>query len=314
METLLSNCAQVLDAGLTVPAFAQGAGASDLPASARELLQRTDLVPSEALFRLGVLDHAGKALVVVGERTGRLPEALRHVVARMRERRKAMRALQARLLQPLLLLTVAGLVLPLPSWVTSGPAAYLRTAAPVVGVVVVLGFLVARLPSLPPGSTLRSVLSRLALYLPLARGVVLHQSNATFTDVLSTCLAAGLPAREALVLAADATHDARLLDAQATWVATLDRGATLAEVLGIRAVFPGDVVARVAVGEQSGRLPEVLRGCAVEQEDLAQRAAQRAIALVGAVVFTLAAGYAARTIISTWTNTLQQRGAGIDDI
>jgi type II secretory pathway component PulF len=94
---------------------------------------------------------------------------------------------------------------------------------------------------------------------------------ARFCLGLRLTLEAGMPITDALKLALQASANAAFIDTTPTVVDVIRRGDDLTTVLGDPRFFPAEFRDAVAVGEQSGRLTEVLRQQAAWYEEEAGR-------------------------------------------
>jgi type II secretory pathway component PulF len=126
---------------------------------------------------------------------------------------------------------------------------------------------------------------------------------------------AGVPVRKAVVLAAEgaAPHPAfegapeRLLE-------ELDRGATLAEVLGVIRSMPTTFVAQVGTAEISGTLGSVLPALEDEHEKKARFLWMTFAAIVGASVFAGVLVVIAFQVVSGWIEVFKTQAQQIDKL
>lgn len=113
----------------------------------------------------------------------------------------------------------------------------------------------------------REVLDRLSLRVPIAGNILGKAAVARSTRALSTVAAAGVPLVEALGSVADAAGNVVHADALRRARDEVATGNPLHQALGRSGVFPAAVVQMVAVGEQSGRLDEMLAHVAEQFEE-----------------------------------------------
>ncbi|MCA9790776.1 MAG: type II secretion system F family protein [Candidatus Eremiobacteraeota bacterium] len=230
-----------------------------------------------------------RALLKVGEMTGGLVRLLDRL-ADYDEKNEALRGrLRSRLTYPAVLFVVACLaMLVLPPLVLEGMlgilasspqppplltqlviklASLLRNPVFVVGAVAlgVAGLGAGR--QLWANRSLRLATYRLVEGLPVAGRVVRQVSQARFCDALGLQLMVGVPPLQALPLAAAATANPLWEEDIARAIRALEEGATVAEALEVMAVVDPLLVSLVAVGEESGKLSEILTraGVAFEQ-------------------------------------------------
>jgi type II secretory pathway component PulF len=235
------------------------------------------------------------ALIGVGEMNGRLDRSLGDLAVLMGRRYAAQRKLLSALSYPLVLLVLAALLPPLPTWFTSGFPAYLRAAmAALVPLLVPLGafYFLLRIRALP-----RRALDRLALAVPILSGVVRRLALARFCRALSALLAGGVVLQRGLELARQALDNRVLYERSAAAQAALDRGETLALSLEAAGVFPAELLSMVAVGETSGELDRALDRAAELYEMEAEQTMAALLRLLPVLVLLLVAVRIAAVVI-----------------
>ena len=316
-ESLLRLLGHAIQSGLTAPAFAHSGGAVGLPAEVAYRLQ-TDSdrgIPlSQTLLDLGLIDAPAAGMLRAKEAHGSVPEGLTALADRVEGRRRVKNRLLGMLAYPYGVLLVASLVAPLPLAFSHSLAAYLGAALPAfLGVLAVPVGLLGVLPRVDPRGKSKSLATRLASHLPLCGGAALNGALASFADVLGASLAAGLPVRQALPMAAEAASSHPAFDgAGDKLVAQLDAGATLAAALGSLGIFPALFLAQVGSGEASGTLDASLKYLHKEHEERA-RAGWMTTAIVAGVVFALGtAGILGVEIISGFKASLSGMDSQID--
>ncbi len=112
----------------------------------------------------------------------------------------------------------------------------------------------------------RDALDRLSLRVPIAGGILANAAVARSTRALATVVAAGVPLVDALNSVADAAGNALYTRAVRRARDEVATGNPLHAALGGSGVFPDPVVQMVAIGEQSGRLDEMLARIAEQHE------------------------------------------------
>ncbi|ROR29575.1 type II secretion system inner membrane protein GspF [Inmirania thermothiophila] len=227
-----------------------------------------------------------QATVAAGERTGRLAEVLERLADYLEHRRQVRQRLALALLYPSLLVTVAFLVTALlvtyvvPQvvqvfvdmgqalpWATRlliaisdaardrGPAAALATAAALAAAAAAL-----RRPA--PRRAFDALLLRLPLLGRVLRGV----QAARFARTFSILAASGVPALEAMGLAAQVLGNRPMREAVETAAARVREGSPIHEALARSGLFPPLLVHLVASGEGSGELERMLERAAAALE------------------------------------------------
>lgn len=148
----------------------------------------------------------------------------------------------------------------------------------------------------------RARLHRLLLHLPVV-GTLRQQVTAVrFGRMLAALLRSGMPVSAAMDVGADGVTDTAAAAEIRHARAQVEAGSKLAGALGESQAFPRLFVQMVEVGEESGRLPDLLaRAAAVTERDL-RRGLARAVRLVEPafiVLFGLVAGLVAYGLLQT---------------
>jgi len=312
---VLLEAGERLDAALELLARARHDAAL---ARAHERL-RAGTPPARVLAEIG-LDPGLRALLLAGERAGRLPEAAARA-AELWERRERMRArVRSALLYPVVLAvaTLGSLVFVL-VWVVprlsdlfAGREALLPAATRwlfalssslhghavtfVLGLslLFVLPLLLARIPAL--AERLHALLPRL----PLVGAFLREKASAEFTRALALLLEGGVELPEALGEAARAVENpalrVRLLEARAAVL----RGIPPAVALAASGALVPLVLHLLAAGERTGRLARTARHAADRLEErLGERLERFAKLLEPAMVLVaaLAVGFTVVSVI-----------------
>ncbi len=207
LEELLSFAARTVESGMPLASLASTGALATLPRQAAQKLEadlRAGVPLSQSLDELQALDLGSRALMRAGEFHGGIPQALRAVAARLAHRRRVRVGLLVAMAYPALLVLAAAVVLPLPIAFREGAGAYLARVLPLVlPMVAVASAAMVIAPRLPSASPLRRGPRWLAHRMPVGRSAALHGALATFAGVLGASLNAGVPARKAVVLAAE---------------------------------------------------------------------------------------------------------------
>ena len=319
LEELLSLAARTVEAGVPLASLGSTGALATLPRPAADKLAADLLagVPlSRSLDELHALDVGSRALIRAAEIHGGIPQALRAVAARLAHQRKVRMGLLVAVGYPALLALAAVVVSPLPIAFRDGVGAYFARVAPLVLAMVaiaVVALVVA--PRLAPASPLRRAPRWLAQRVPVGRSAALHDALAAFAGVLGACLNAGVPAREAVVLAAEGTAPHPAFDGAAErLVAELDRGTTLGQALGAIRSLPATFVAQVGTAEVSGTLGSVLLALEDDHEKKAKTFWMTLAAIVGASVFAGVLVVIAWQVVSGWVQVFQTQARQIDQL
>jgi type IV pilus assembly protein PilC len=228
------------------------------------------------------------AMAAVGEESGNLPEVLGELEKYYTQQQKLKREFISEITWPVFqivfaVLVIAGLILvvdflqvkdlegnpydPL-GFGLRGPAgalAFLEIVACAVLGVWVLFWVVRRL--LRRRAVVERMLFRVPLVGPCLRAIVLTR----FCVALRFMLETNLPIMKALRLSLQATDNAAFASTAPAAEASLRRGNGIAASLAQCKLFPESFLSAVVVGEESGRLPEVLRHQGEEYDDAARR-------------------------------------------
>ena len=113
----------------------------------------------------------------------------------------------------------------------------------------------------------RNAIDRASLFAPVAGPILARAAVARFARTLATALAAGVPLVEALGAVAGATGNAAYVAAVLAIREEVTAGRSLQAAMRERGVFPSTVVRMVAIGEESGRLDDLL-GRSAEQLEI----------------------------------------------
>lgn len=113
----------------------------------------------------------------------------------------------------------------------------------------------------------RRIVDRASLGVPITGPMLARAAVARFARTLGTALAAGVPLVEALGAVAGATGNATYVAAVLQLRDEVTAGRSLQAAMRERGIFPSTVVRMVAIGEESGRLDDLL-GRAAEQLEI----------------------------------------------
>lgn len=245
------------------------------------------------------------SLVRAGEASGALGQVLGELAAHLERVQDLRSRIRSALIYPALLLTVAvlsilvlltwvvprfeamfadlGATMPLPTRVVIGAGNLLADGWPLLLATAVAAVLLVRyLLRLP---AIRARWDALLLEMPGVRALVSRLQVARFARTLGTLLRNGIPLVEALALAADTLSNRVLARAIQETDTRLRHGETLADAIaGDGARMPALVTHMVRVGEETGRLDEMLLRLAEIYERESEAAIQRYVAVLEPVL------------------------------
>jgi type IV pilus assembly protein PilC len=170
--------------------------------------------------------------------------------------------------------------------------------APVgVIVLIILGMLLWRWKASDRGA---AAIDRALLRLPLIGDILLKHQVATFSRMLSTLLAGGMPLVPCLETAGASMSSRRVLNGVQEAVVRVREGQTLAKSLEEQKMFPELSVEMIEVGESTGALPAMLNSVAEFYEEDVQTALGAAMALIEPVILIIMAVFVGGILISLY--------------
>jgi general secretion pathway protein F len=137
----------------------------------------------------------------------------------------------------------------------------------------------------------RLLLDRAVLRLPVLGTIIAKLHTARFARTLASLLRSGVPLVQALGFARGVTANRHVKAAVETAIEDLRHGQSLRDSLRRSAAFPRLAIRLVAVGEEAGRLDQMLSHVADVFETQAQRSIDRMMSLVTPVI-TVVLGFA----------------------
>ncbi|MBF0543402.1 MAG: type II secretion system F family protein [Candidatus Riflebacteria bacterium] len=145
-------------------------------------------------------------------------------------------------------------------------------------------------------------------------GVVFHNfALARFTRALAISQTAGVPIIQGITTAINVSGNAWLKNQLKDLPRHIEEGSGIATGLESCQGIPNTLKEMILVGEQSGRLDEMLEKTASYYEEEAEQRLRMVMNLLPAIAFLAVAGYVASIIIPTFQNMLSTRTLGIFD-
>ena len=207
-----------------------------------------------------VFDLVDIMIVQVGEKSGNLPELIgllskwHEMSARMRKR------LISGLLLPILVLTIAAFVFPLPSFVL-GDMSLTSYLFKVVGILLlfwvpagIIFFIVRTTPRTGPA---RRVLDKVVLRIPILGSAVHRLAIGRFCWAFHMLCKAGVPYSESVDMAMSVTGNLVVADLFAPAAESVKAGQLMSE--GLSTKLPLELVEMWKVGEETGQLDDVTK-------------------------------------------------------
>jgi general secretion pathway protein F len=336
LARLAHSLALLLGAGLPLDAAIEALAESERSSAPRALLRallaalRSGSRFSAALAaRPRAIPRFFVAAVAAAEGTGQLQNVLDRLAQELLRTEHLQERLRAGLTYPAVVLVMAALaigvlvsvVLPAlePLFSAAGgrlpastramldAAAWLREAgAPSLAALLALLLLVRR--ALAAARRWRD--ARL-LRLPLLGPLAWRSATARFARPLAMLLSAGVPLPEALGHAAAATGNAAVGAGLLRAGARLAAGERFAAALAKEAALPRLAITLIDVGEEGGRLREMLEEVALIHEEEAERATERLLVLLVPGVTLLLGGVVAGIVLATLDAILGANAAAL---
>lgn len=152
--------------------------------------------------------------------------------------------------------------LPLPTIILINTANFLKQYWPYI--IISLALIIMLLKRRRPGK--ESLLSRLKYHLPIAKGIVYKQSVANFSRSISLLLSSGVTLLSALKDASPVIGNPVYVRQLEQARAEISEGVSFSDALAKFKIFPDFFVQMVRVGEEGGRLDQVLADIAESYE------------------------------------------------
>jgi type IV pilus assembly protein PilC len=254
-----------------------------------------------------VFSHVYVSMVEAGELGGELDQILLRLADYLEKSQELSSRIKTALIYPAVILFVAvaavaimlafivptfeemfataGLTLPYPTLVLVGVSEFLVQTWLFLVVGALALFLLIR--QLYETAAIRRVADALALRLPLFGGIVRKAAVARFSRTVSSLLSSGVNLLDALEAAARGAGNARIEQGIVSSRKRIEAGQGISGPLSASGVLPNLVARMVQVGEESGRLDDMLDKVAVFFEDEVDSAVERLMKSLepGLVVF-----------------------------
>jgi general secretion pathway protein F len=338
LARLTRGLALLLSAGLPLDTALEAMAGAEARRTPRRLLQALrDGVRGGAGFGAIVAARSAAfpgwyaAAVGAAEGTGRLPEVLDRLSAELLRAARTVERLRAGLTYPAVVLALAvvavgvlvAVVLPaleplfeasagqLPAStraVLAGGAVLREWGAPALALLLASGLLVARAGS---SVAVRRWRDARVLRLPMLGPIARAAAAARVARVLATLLGAGVPLTEALGQAAASAGNAAVAAALERGASRVATGQRLAAALAEEEALPKLAITLVGVGEEGGRLREMLGEVAVIHEEEMDRTVERLLALLVPGVTLLLGGLVGGIVLATLDAILGANSAAL---
>lgn len=266
----------------------------------REDVQNGDSLSSAVAKHPKTFDEFSVSMIQAGESTGKLDEALFQLADSLERTAAIRRKVRSAMTYPIAIASLAGLIvtamlvflvptferifadlegqLPLPTRIVIGSSRFLTGNLVPVALAVVLAVVGLRL-------AVRTERGRFAwdttkLRLPVLGPLLLRSSISRFCRSLSVLLHSGTTILEALDIAARTVPNMVVRRAVREMEVEVRNGRGIGACMAEHAVFPAMLVQMVEVGEESGRIDELLEKAAVYYESRVQAAVDGITSLI----------------------------------
>ena len=255
------------------------------------LLQQGSTLP-DALARFGILDPTARKLILVGEVQGTLPEVFT-MQAPLYARRYAIRQeIVSTLIEPVGLFYVATCILSpiLANALTiySSQDNVLLAAMGLVAEPALWGLIPVAIAlaaavmwiKTPVDFPPRDAFFRVWMPLPLLGIAARLGSVARFSRLLYTAVRTGMPIYDGLRLAAEASNNHGIVRKMPLVLEAIEQGVSLQDSLAQFKVLPTEALDYIGIGEETGRLEEMLEKCAGHYDAQASKASEKTLKAV----------------------------------
>lgn len=284
--------AQGLDTGLSYARILNFLERKGLGGQISKNLQRAliedGLRISEAFAKYGILDTSSRKLIYVAEDQGTLPEVFKSQVPIYQDRYDRKVKVLSTFAEPaLIFFGGVGFLLPILGninriRIASNPllAASGYMAGPLIfcfvtlGLVGVLGY--GWLKSPVDGSSRRTI-NELWMRLPIVSGPAKLYAQAMFCRYLGLSIKSGMNIFDSVTLAMEASNEPRFGSYQRRVVAAIEEGKSLEEAISLVSFMNADVMDYLALGEETGRMSDMLLEGAERVEKVAKDQYERMV-------------------------------------
>ncbi len=307
-----TEIAKLLEAGFGIREAGRAMLDTSLPARQAELLREMDrdLEAGKSITDAFSRDRSSigdleRGIIAAGERGGRMAQAFQHLADYFGMLAAARRDALQSMIYPAVLLHLGIFVAVVPGAMLSGEkgsSSILLQLAVTLLVFYGLCFLAwlglkALLKAAETNPGTDTALNRIPVIGKARRSMAM----ARFTKVYHTCLLAGLPMRETVETAADASRSGRIRQAGRVMAEALKEGGALGPHFVSSGAFPPAFARSYATAEEAGGLDKDLaRWSTVYQEDAARGIKAVAVA-VPKVLYGLVMAFVVWKILSFWS-------------
>lgn len=276
-----------------------------------------------------VFDNLFVHMVAAGEASGALANVLGRLAVYLEKAHALSRKVKGAMIYPAVIASVAigattfllikvipvfatmfadlGAELPGPTKVVLALSAVARrTFLPGLGVLIIGIFLFKRWRKTDGG---RMAVDKMLLKFPVIGGVIRKTAVARFTRTLGTLISSGVPILQGLDITAKTSGNVVIQGAIERVRKSISEGKTITAPMMESGVFPAMVVQLVAVGEQTGRLAEMLGKIADFYDEEVDAAVSAMTSLIEPVVIVLMGAVIGGLLVSMYLPMFDMIGA-----
>lgn len=228
---------------------------------------------SEAGFRIGLFDKTHSNLIRAAELSGQLDKVYTELARQYTLKSSRVKKIKSRLYFPLTILVLSVFIDPIPAYVLSAITGldYLKQTLGSLLSLGLGGYILLKLPRICAGLSIEKSWHGLQIRLPIVRNWTINRQINDFLMLLALMLEAGLAFTEAFPQAVASIKNSKLREAfnQAATPASLERGASVADILSKIAIIKPNILQIVQSNEHSGKLSSgLLHFTRLEAENL----------------------------------------------
>lgn len=154
------------------------------------------------------------------------------------------------------LFSTSGTELPIPTRIIIGISAFMKERWYIILLaLVLLAYVIRRYVQTASG---RRQIDKLALKLPLVKGLTERTIAARFARTMSTMMASGIPLLQSLESVSGVVNNTLFKEAIENIYNSVRKGQTLAEPVRLSGLFPPMITNMIKIGEESGTMDELL--------------------------------------------------------
>lgn len=308
----LRNWAVMIDAGLSISHCLETLARQHKGRLARAARRMQERIEGGATLAEAAEEHPHMfsqleiTLLRAGEVSGSLDRVLLRLADRQEARGGMIKRLITKLIYPAILLHAAILLPGFTAWFQGqSPLSVLlqvmRPLGVIYGVLICAWLIYRHGDSVKP---LRRSLDFFLYHIPIIGGLIRNTGTARFARTFAALYNAGVSVLDALPMAAKATGNAVMERRILAALPTVQEGKSFSEAMSASRAFGPVIDNMLAVGEESGKLDEMLDKIAENADLDAQTSLERMGTIIPLIIYGVIALYVAMTIIHMFTDVM----------